>query len=263
MRTSFILAAAFAAAGTPALAADIYAYPPVESPVYAPVSLVTGHVEIMGGIWSAAGYDSRGVISGAGRASVPLGQLLKLELEVTGGSIFREGYGGSSFGAYAHLYGDGPSHALGVFGGYTGVLNYSAPTIGIEGYFNLTPSTILWAQAAYLFNTNINNITYVRGGVHQYFSANTRATLDLALANNSNWGNAWSATGSLEHRFASTPWSIFGSVGASGVENSDVTPWMFMVGARLFVDQPGSTLGSHDKAVPFNVRIPAFGAPPT
>lgn len=259
MRKFVLMAASIALSAAPALAADIYDYPPAASPVYVPQSMVTGHVEIMGGIWSAEGYESAGVIAGAGRATVPLGQLMKLELEVTGGSMFRDGSGPSSFGAYAHLFGDGPAHALGVFGGYTNLGGYSAPTIGVEGYFNLTPSTILSGQAAYLFNSDIDNLSYLRGILYQYFSENTRGAIDAAWAFSDAFDSAWSVTGSLEHRFAATPWSLFGSVGISGVRHSDVHPWTAMVGARLFVDQPGSTLASHDKAVPFNVRIPSVG----
>jgi hypothetical protein len=261
MRKNFLLAAGFALAITPALAADFQDYPPIQGPVYAPQSLVTGHVEIMGGMVSFEG-ESYGAVAGAGRASVPLHGIFKLELEVTGSSLFDDGESMSAFGGFAHLYGEGDHHALGVFGGYVGFSNLAGFALGAEGNFGFG-SSVLFGQAAYILNQQVDNILFLRGGLHHYFSMDTRGTIDLAWVNSPAFDSAWSATGSVEHRFTGTPWSLFASLGVSGASGTDIRPWTAMVGARLFVDQPGSTLASHDKAVPFNVRLPVLSLGPT
>jgi hypothetical protein len=253
VRASLGAAAVAALMAGPAMAADLYySPPPAQSPIYGPASMVTGHLEIGGGIVSGDG-NTWGAIGGAGRASLALTPTFSFEPEILGGAVFDDGYSYASFAAIGHLYHANPQYAAGVFLGYVSLAGASGVAAGVEANYYFGPTT-LFGQLAYI-SSDYSDVFVARGGGSYYFNPDTKATIDLAYYD-SDYGDTWSVTGSAEHRFTGTPWSGFGSLSYASSDSDDA--WTAMIGARLFLDQPGSTLQSHDQAVPFNVKLPFF-----
>jgi hypothetical protein len=262
LMTTAAAAALFAGS---AFAADLGMYaPPAPPPPAVPV--VAGDIAIGMGLfsetYSGEGEDTynAGIVTGVGRAAVPVSGSISFEGEVTARSVFDDGesyYNG--FAAVGHLYTSNPTYAAGVFGGYASIIDYSGYVIGGEANYYAGPFT-LFAQVAYWNGQDYyDGILQGRLGGHYYFNPDTRATLDLNYYSN-NLADVWSAEGKLEHRFTGTNWSGFVSGGyvTDNYPYGDWHAWTAKVGFSLLIDPPGSTLQSHDKAVPFDVKLPWF-----
>ena len=52
------------------------------------------------------------------------------------------------------------------------------------------------------------------------------------------------------------PLSVFAS--ANYINEESETGWTALAGFRIFLDQPGSTLQSHEKDVPFTFALPTL-----
>jgi hypothetical protein len=257
-------AAALALLAGPAMAADLYTPPPAPPPsLPGTAPIISGDLELGAGIFHESYYDdsySSGIVTGVGRAAVPLSGGLSLEGEVTGRSVFDDGESYySGFAAVGHVYMSGLNYAAGLFGGYTSIDDYSGYVIGGEANYYTGPAT-LFAQLAYWNGSDYyDGVLQGRIGGHYYFTPDTRGTLDVSYFSN-DIDDVWSAEGRLEHRFTGTNWSAFASAGyyADSENSSDWNVWTAKVGFRLLIDPPGTTLQAHDKAVPFNVTLPLF-----
>jgi hypothetical protein len=268
MNIKFLLISTAAAAllAGPALAADAIVYtPPAPPPPAAPV--VAGDVEIGAGGGSESydgdlvtldddDRDNFGLVTAIGRASVPLSGTIFLEGELNGRSVIFDGESIASFAAVGHLYNAAPEFAAGIFGGYTSIDDASGYVFGGEANYYAGPVT-LFAQLAYWDGENYADGTLQgRLGAHFYVNPDTKLTLDGSYYG-TDLVNHWTVDGTAEHRFTGTNWSGFLSAGYAA-SDEDWHSWTAKVGFKLLVDPPGSTLQGHDKAVPFNVKLPVF-----
>jgi hypothetical protein len=250
-----VVAVAFAA---PAFAADIYAPAPISDPIYAPVPMaVVGHLDLGIGFGKfSEDSEGYGLFEGAGRANIPFQNGWNLEVETGGGAGFYEGgYSSSTIGAAAHLWNRGPIAALGIFGGVSfggGTLGF----IGVEGEVDISQNATLGAQGSFGFGQSDFNYWNVRGWGSYYFSPNTKLRGEVAYTSTNYDENIWDLSAELEHRFTGTAFSAFGKVGYTNISDSgyDSNAWRGLVGARIFLDQPGTTLRDHDRQVPWDVR---------
>lgn len=259
-------AAAVALFAVQAMAADAIVYTPPVPPPPAPAPMVAGDISIGMGLFSETysgdGSDTynAGIVTGVGRAAVPVSGSISFEAEVNARSVFDDGesyYNG--FAAVGHLYTSNPTYAAGLFGGYASISDYSGYVIGGETNYYAGPVT-LFAQLAYWDGSNYpDGILQGRLGGHYYFNPDTRATLDVNYYSN-DVADVWSAEGRLEHRFSGTNWSGFLSGGyvTDNFPYYDWHAWTAKVGFSLLIDPPGTTLQGHDKAVPFDVKLPWF-----
>jgi hypothetical protein len=255
-RTLLLTTAALAIAA-PAYAAD-FGVPPVGDPIYAPAPLgVVGHLELGIGM-IGDGDDSLGNFAAAGRVNIPFAGDWNLEIETGGGALTEDGFSASNIGAYGHLWKNLGSTRLGALGG----INYSygpltSAIVGVEGEVEFNAVT-LGAQATYswLINDYDLDVWGLRGWADWYVNPNTKVGAEVAWTNVSEGSDSddiWTVGVNAEHRFAGTPFSGFARVGYTSYF-SDFDTWSGMVGVRVFMDQPGTTLRDHDRQVPFDVR---------
>jgi len=264
---SCALAAAFASAmlaSTPSnAAAPAFNDPAYGWPVVGELELGVGPFVLSEG----SDHENLGIVDGAARANVALPGMWNAEIELTGQSLWdREGDSLSSYGPYVHLWKKLPSAAVGFVGGVgfgQDVGELTTFTTGLEGQVYVGNATI-GGQATYNWGSlsSINfNMWNARGYANYYFNPNTKIGADVSYADFSvNGGSAGSATelrltGVAERRFANTPWSVWGSgsfasLSATGL-SEHASVWTGLVGFRLFLDQPNSTLMTHDHEVPF------------
>lgn len=258
---TLLLGSAFAMAAAPAFAADLYAPPPAGDPVYSATPMaVAGHLELGIGAVGAddlySGDDTIGIFQGYGRANLPMmGGAWNLELETGATALFSDGYSEAMAGVYAHLWTNFSGVRVGAFGGAA----FGGPTVGtvgIEAEGDVGALT-LGAQGSYSWTDSDFDaeVWGLRGWADFYFNPNTKLGADIAWASIDGSGDQdiWALTGVAEHRFDNTPISAFGRV--SYVDLDDYgDAWVGLVGARVFLDNPGSTLQDHDRAVPFDYR---------
>lgn len=271
------LAAGPALAGNPMFDQDF--------PAAVPPALA-GHVEIGAGaqhFTQTGGFDwsaSNTLFEGAGRVNVPLVGVWNFEAEVTGRDSWNSRASTSTFGGYAHLWTMFPGAAFGVFGGMqSGDLNIPSQysfgdqyfadtyTAGLEGEVYLNRIT-LGAQASTSTTKFADGYTpdyhdwRVRGYTEFYFTPETKVVADVRYTtfNASEFlpdQNRWDFSGLVEHRFAGTPWSIWAGGSYStfsanyGFFDVSADSWSALIGFRLFMDAPGTTLYRHDREVPF------------
>lgn len=261
MRTAFLATTAVLVA-MPAYAADIYAPPPITDPIYAPAPMtVVGHLD-MGIGFSKWEYfsEGEGLFEAAGRANIPFNNGWNLQVEAGGGgAFFNDGDSFASLGAAAHIWNRGAAGALGFFGGVNFGTGYGVTTgfVGVEGEFDLGESAAIGAQAAYGFGQHSYNYWTLRGWGSYYFSPNTKLRGEVAYASINDDAKAWDLSAELEHRFNASPISVFGKLGYTNVDywfGGSQSNWRGLIGARIFMDQPGTTLRDHDRQVPWDVR---------
>ncbi len=259
-----VAAAAVAVAfSLPAVAADIYAPPPISDPVYAPAPLgVVGHLDLGVGYGKWDAYsDGNGLFEGAGRANIPFHNGWNLQVETGGNAeFFSNGVSGAGIGAAAHVWNRGQSGALGAFGG----VNFGSPAgygvtlgfVGLEGELEVGQNVVFGAQATYGFGRNSYNYWNLRGWGSYYFTPDTKLRGDVVYQSEDGGVNAWDLSAELEHRFTGSPLSVFGKAGYTSADMAGykMTGTRGLVGARVFIDQPGTTLRDHDRQVPWDVR---------
>ena len=271
MRTGVsVIGAAILLVAGPAAAGEISKAPNASAPDYATWQTI-GHIELGAGAAAYNGFGSEtwGRLRGAARADVRLHDDWNVEVELGGdaytylSSSGPVGYSASSLASYGHLWKMMSWGAVGAFGGMSfgtqGALTTATAglegetyigdaTLGAQASFNriLTDSfgTDFWqgrAYGAYYFNPN----SKIAGEV-EAVSIEAGTTLTAA-------STLFSATGSMEHRFAGTPFSGWASASyqttSSGITSTNMTTGL--VGFRMFFDAPGSTLRDHDRQVPF------------
>ena len=277
-----VTAAAFGLIAVPALAGSPMFDQDFGMPVH---PTLAGHIEFGAGpehYSESYGFgdtsSSRVRMDGAARVNMPLGGLWNLEAEGTVHDAWSSGSSSPSAGAYAHLWAMFPSAAVGVFaGGSTGsvgtplflklaTLTGDTFVAGLEGEAYLNRVTLGgqfsvsttdfggpasdyhgWLARAYAA-FYLDPETKIVGDVRYSDFASSLYSLDGQ--------NRWQFIASAEHRFAGTPWSIWASGSYSTVQDTDYTDstsnqWNFLVGFRLFMDDPSTTLYRHDREVPF------------
>jgi hypothetical protein len=247
-----VVASAFAG---PALAADLSA-PPAGDPIYAPAPMaMVGHLELGLGFIKADGYsEGYGIFSGAGRVNVPLHNDWNIQVDLNAAATFEsDGYSSTSVLPAAHVWHRGPGGAIGVFGGVA-LGGGTVGLVGVEGTYDVAPNATLGASAAYGAGTYGFNYWTVRGWANYYFTPDTKLRGDVIYSSSNDNANVWGVMAKLEHRVTGTAFSAFGQVAYSNASysGSSIGSWSGLVGLRLFLDQPGTTLQAHDHMVPWD-----------
>jgi hypothetical protein len=249
----------------PAYAADLTGgyVPPAGDVVYAPQSMVTGHLQLGLGYGETDFDFGRGgfsedywIFEGAGRANIDFGTF-NLEIETGGNSlIFDDGFSSSTIGAAAHLWGRFNNAALGVFGAANFPTSTSIYTLGVEGevYFG---AITLGADASYNWFDSFFDDEFwkVRGWADFYLTPDARIGGKLSYLSFNDFDvDAWSATIDGEYRFSGTPFSLWaeGNYQSADLEFGDQETWSGLIGFRVFMDAPGTTLQGHDRSVPWD-----------
>jgi len=264
MRKLLLTSAAVAALTVPAMAADLGAVPESGSPLYSAAPMVSGDISAaLGGTWfSGDGFsESVGAFDTSARFAMPLTAGLGFEGELLDGGVFQDGESFNTFLGLAHLYTQSPNYALGVFGGAGSSTFAGFWQGGVEGQAYLGNLT---AEATVGY-TSIHNgdatLWNTRFGGKYYFTPNDKLSLfGNYVAADSNFGSSqdlWGIDGAYEHRFGASPWSGFVKAAWYTEDGSDVTS--ALVGVRVSLDAPGSTLQSHDRAVPWQSQLGILG----
>ena len=241
LRATLITTVCLSAMAVPALAAGPTTVASSSTP------WVSGDIDAAGGgVWSS-GYGA-GAFSADARAALPVTGMLRFEAELRDRGLTESGESVNSFAGVAHLYAQNSSYAFGIFGG-AGSFDYLTNwTVGGEAQAYFAKLTLDGAVAFQSFN--ISNVTgwSARLGGHYYVTPNNRLSL-TGLYYSFSGGNLTGAEAAFEHRFTNTPWSAFAK--ATWLTESGYSETAVLGGIRISLDNPGSTLQSHDKAVPW------------
>jgi hypothetical protein len=265
MRKLLLTTAAITALSAPAFAADLGGAPDSGSPLYSSAPMVSGDISgALGGAWYSSGgdSDSTGVYDASARFALPLVSGISFEGELLDSGAFQDDYSTNSFMGLAHLYAQTPNYALGVFGGAGSSTPASLWQLGVEGQAylgNLTAegSVTYTGLSVYSIDANLWN---ARLGGRYYFTPDTKLALGVnyfSIEGMGESGDAWGVDGSLEHRMTGTPWSGF--VKASYLDGEGASQTTALVGVRVSLDAAGSTLQSHDRAVPWQSSLGLVG----
>jgi len=235
-----------------ALAADSAPRSPV---LYAPAPMVTGHVEMGLGVFSAG--STSGLFTASGRANKVLWHGWNMELEAGGNGIFGSPSSATSvFSGYGHFWTMAtPVHAFGVFGGAAFTTGTTVTTVGIEGKAHLGALT-LGASIADSFPTG-GGSNFWTGNLSAaaYLDPNTRIGAAATVASGNGFGSTtvYVLTADAEHRFVD-PISMWGSLNYVTATGSGSNAWAGLLGLRIFADPVNSSLRSHDDIVPWHVN---------
>ncbi len=240
-----------------ALAADVgtYAYPPPPpgSPVYAPVSMVTGDIAAAVGYWSDS-YDAAGEILGAGRVNFPLqgGSNWYVTAEVFGAAAFFDPTETAILGAL-HAYHKTEQYAHGVYisaqanswGGYS----QTAFGGGVEGAAFMGNTTLVGRLGYYGAGGDFAPPPFWSAEAIARFYVNPNTKLAGIAAWQSDPG-LFMLAGGIEHLFAGSNISGLGRIAWFNGEGG-YNAWELMVGAKMMFGRPGTTLQQHDWDIPF------------
>ncbi|MCP4383815.1 MAG: hypothetical protein GY798_20815 [Hyphomicrobiales bacterium] len=233
-------------AGTVFAAELVYpaAPPPIDNPVYAQGSMVTGDVSLAFGYFSFEGFET-GEVWGTARVNIPFSPAWNEEIEVNGLAGFEDdAY--YTYGIYSHTYAKGQQGAAGLLLGASNLAGGEALTAGVEGIVFL-PTTSLVGLLAYSWGSNGQpDFWSAAGEARWYWNPNTKLTGSVAY---NEFNAAWKWTAETEHRFDGTMMSLF--VNGTYYNNDDGDGWEAFAGGRFLFDQPGQTLQGHDFEVPF------------
>lgn len=246
-----------------------YYTPPSGDPMYSSSSMVNGDIQLsLGRAWidDLKGTTDFNVFQGQGRANVAFGNTWNLLAEIDGTAYFGgdyDGYSDSTFGAYGHLWRGANGVRYGVFGGVR--FDYlTFGTIGLEAEFDISNIT-LGGQGSYSFADpdccGSINIFGLRGWADYYFTPNTKLTGELAWWNVDDFDSVdvIDVRGRLTHRFAGTPFNIFGEAAYWTISDYNVDAYSLTAGFSVLLDG-GGTQQSYDQQVPFDFRAnDAFG----
>lgn len=250
-------AAAIAMVTTPAFAADLYTptyVPPINDPVYKTGPAVVGHLSMGIGIVDIntddfSDFDNTlGIFTGAGRANVNLGNL-NVQAETGGFALFKDGESYSAIGVAGHLWTRLNGAAVGAYVAANFPTGATIGTVGVEGeaYFgNIT----VGGNAGYNWSDNAGDFWNIAGWADFYFTPDFRVGGTLAYADG-DFGDGWGAAVDAEYRFSGTPFSGWAEVAYS--DTADI--WSGLLGIRIFMDAPSTTLQQHDQEVPWDTGL--------
>lgn len=234
--------------GVPALAGDLFAYPPPPqgSAFYAASSVVTGDVSLGLG-WLSASGSSSGMVTLDGRVNVPLHDDWNIEPDFGVATFFNPAE--TSFGGVVHLYKRLPQSAVGIFGGAEVTSGHTTDFIvGAEGALYTHPNSIVGGQIALISGSSSSVL--LRGYWDYFFDPDLKATIDISwLSAYAGSGGTFAGTAGLTKRFAGTQISGFLSAtliagGTSGGIGRAGLTWNF--------DPSATTQYDHDRLVPFD-----------
>jgi hypothetical protein len=262
MRKLLLATTAVIALSAPAMAADLGGVPESGSPLYSPQPMVSGDISAaVGGAW-ASGFgstESVGAYDTSARFALPVVSGVSFEGELLDGGAFKSGSSFNSFLGLAHLYTQSPNYALGVFGGAGSLPGAGLWQVGLEGqayWGNLTGE----GSVAYTgIQSGDATLWTARLGGRYYITPDNKLTLGVDYFSGEG-DDAWGVDGSLEHRFTGTPWSGFVKAAYLDSDGDHVTT--ALVGLRVSLDAAGSSLQSHDRAVPWQSSLGIFGLGP-
>lgn len=267
MRKILLCTATIAALSVPAMAADLASpVPPSGSPLYSGAPMVSGDISAaVGGTWFSFPGESEnaGAFDTSARFALPLFNGIGFEGELLDGGLFKDGSSYNTFLGLAHLYGQTPNYALGVFGGPGSLPGVSFWQLGVEGQAYLGNFTGEGTVAYTSIFQGEETLWNARLGGKYYVTPNDKLSLfgNYVSINDSDAPDVWGIDGGYEHRFGGTPWSGFVKASwyreSEGGEHADLTS--ALVGVRVSLDGQGSTLQSHDRAVPWQSNLGIFG----
>jgi hypothetical protein len=268
MRKLLLTSAAIAALSVPAMAADLGGVPESGSPLYSGAPMVSGDISgALGGIWASGdgSSESAGAYEASARFALPLVSGISFEGELLDSGIFNAGpgdYSTNTFLGLAHLYTQTPNYAFGVFGGAGSSTPANLWQVGVEGqaYFGNFTGEGSVAYSGINYSSLDANMWNARLGGRYYFTPDTKLALGVDYFSVDGLGenaDAWGVDGSLEHRVTGTPWSGF--IKAAYVDSDGESQTSALVGVRVALDAPGSTLQSHDRAVPWQSSLGLLG----
>ena len=249
-----------------AQSADGYGYaPPSGDPMYASSPMVVGDIQLsLGRTWldDEKGNAEFNVFQGQGRANVAFGNSWNLLVESDGTAYFGgdyDGYSEASYGAYGHLWRGAGTVRYGVFGGVT-FNDLTFGVIGAEAEVDMGNVT-LGAQGSYSFADadccgNVD-IFGLRGWADYYFAPNTKLTGELAwwkVDDDYESVDVVDVRGRVTHRFAGTPFNIFGEAAYWSVSDYNMDFYSLTGGFTILLDGAGGTQQSYDQQVPFDYR---------
>lgn len=285
MRKHFLTTVAALAIATPALAADLSGgyVPPSGDPVYSSAPMVQGDLEMSLG-WtqfSADGEDERSVnnFSGWARANVPVGNTWNILFETGGSAIFGgdipDGFSLANLSANAHIWGGSNGFRYGAFGGvtYGELIEVTFGSVGVEAEADMGNVTLggqgfySWTSADCCGPVGDDAYAYgVRGWADYYFMPDTKVTGELSWTHLNEILNdevdIWGGSARVTHRFAGTPFNIFGEAGYWNVDfgGGDVDIVNVLAGFTILLDGADTTQQAHDQQVPFSFRSPLGAA---
>jgi len=238
-----------------------------------PVAGPSAYGELGGGMLTTPFLPGQtlGVVSAAGLANLPLGDMLNFEAEgrgtsASGGSDAYSTY--SDWGAYAHLYWRDPQRfAFGIFGGGSDLtarsITHGALVLGGGEAQAYLGNFTLYAQGAAFQSTAKSGWLYfngwlARGTVRFFATPNFKLQFDgqWAAINAALNTTALTLIGSAEYRFSGTPWSVFSSVRwdqlavQGGLQGTNTT---VLVGVRGYFGAGGTLLDNDRNGPPMNV----------
>jgi len=220
------------------------------SPAASPMPGLSADLSLGGGaIWDSGSYSINTFLANA-RAALPLGGAFHVETEFRDNVEFQGGENINFISGYAHVYAQNQAYAFGIFGGHSALPStYNLWSGGLEGQAFVGRLTI---DAGVAFQ----NVDYMavhgwsaRLGGRYYLTPNTRIAL-TGLYYSFPGGSITGAEGSLEHRFANMPLSVFAK--ASWGTEDGYNLYSALGGIRISFDNPAATLQGHDKAVPWD-----------
>jgi hypothetical protein len=263
MRKLLLTTTAIVALSAPAMAADLGGAPESGSPLYSPAPMVSGDISgALGGVWlsSDGESDSAGAYDTSARFALPVVSGISFEGELLDSGIFRDGESYNAFLGLGHLYAQTPNYALGVFGGAGSSAPFGFWQLGAEGQAYLGNLTGEGSVSYTGIHEGDANLWTARLGGRYYFTPDTKLALGVDYFSIDGYGeneDAWGVDGSLEHRFSGTPWSGF--IKAAYVDVDGANETNARVGLRVSLDGAGSTLQSHDRAVPWQSSLGLLG----
>ena len=231
----------------PALAADVNPMPDYVQPIYQAEPVVTGQVQLYGGIVDNDSSDSFGLVGGRGSVNLMLHNDIRTQLDLIAASTFNDGAGSDVVLGLAHFYKlNSGANAYGVFVGGGSVANYGTFLVGLEGQHFWGPITV--GGDIFVGASEADGLWGVSAYLAYYISEQTKVQGRLGYVDMGSI-DAFDISARLAHRFVGSAFGIFGEVGwteaDTGLGSGDA--FRFLVGLNVDIDGGGSRL-SHDRS---------------
>jgi hypothetical protein len=219
---------------------------------------IVGHLDLgLGHVWSGTefgGNEEFWLFEGFGRANVDFNGI-NLELETGGGADLKDDE--TSIGVAAHLWAALNSAAVGVFGGVSFPIDRTNYKLGVEGEAYLGAVTL---GASYDYNWLEDGSTaefwVARGWADVYPTQNFRIGGDfMYFLEPATSFDVYGGNLDAELRIPGTAFSGWVEGRYRRIDHLDADIWTAMIGFRIFMDAPGTTLQEHDRLVPWDNGI--------
>jgi len=251
-----VVASALAVLPFAAQAADLstdYSFIQDNAPVQ---PAIVGHIDLGLGFVSTGlefgGTEEFWLFEGFGRANVDFNGM-NLELETGGGVDLKDNE--TSIGVAAHLWSAMNNVAVGIFGSTTFPIDRTSYKLGAEAETYLGPVTL---GGSFDWNwlvdgSSTDEFWIARGWADVYPTENLRLGGDVMyLLEPATNFDVYGANLDGEFRFPGTWVSGWVEGRYRRIEHLDANIWTAMIGFRIFMDAPGTTLHEHDMLVPWD-----------